>query len=737
MRLKAISSSLRKVAAGDCDGCDATSGVRPKTVDDLSKVKNGDDAEPTTTYATVVSGDPTCMPNCGDASTSTTSATSAGSASAESDGEAGPASPQGPMQPTDPSAPGQRSVADQAFDILQKDPQFQAAQKAEKAAQTARPSAPPAAAAPVHKCKCKHDDQVECECEQFGEDKGKKPGIPVSPNNYPPQFGPHEEIVARYELDARQVDDEVQTKRYKFAAQRKLTREQKKQLEDARSAQVMQSAATAKSKEAYEKASDEEAASETRLETARKAAEAAPDEAQKKVLRAVYKRLKDAHDARVRVTKGRKEDAEADAQADGAHQKLVQQIVDSIKKSQKEEVRLRKERDGAVKKQQKAEEQVADARAEYGLSHAVDDMIGASDPQKPEPERVRYGGDTATVTEKLAVEGTTMGDAAKWRTDQVRTGQAEPISPPQPATGEELSAAVGASIGASRGAQVGSTHGMSAAADALSNAGKSELVSFVETGSGKRHGRRKKARKHHKTARKAHRGKAEPAPAENLLETSAGAQSTTGMLVESKKALGKLAETLSRAEALREKSNSLWKKTSAGKLAPEKSPAMPASTAAARGGSARAAANLFSGLPEVDGDPLFEKTREWLTGSTSSAPQRIPDSSSSARAPVPGLARFRETRASVGVPPSMRPALLPRFRAMSTSMEPMIDSNQGLANAGPGMMGMGPGYMNQYASTSDAGLDWETPGMGSMGLQAGMPNLDLAGGIPDLFAPSR
>jgi len=87
------------------------------------------------------------------------------------------------------------------------------------------------------------------------------------------------------------------------------------------------------------------------------------------------------------------------------------------------------------------------------------------------------------VAKHLAKEGKSFTDAAEWRLNLVRTGQAGPIHIPTKSTKEELSASVGAYVGSQRGASLGATHDITAAAASMNVAGVEHYPVLLETSS--------------------------------------------------------------------------------------------------------------------------------------------------------------------------------------------------------------------------------------------------------------
>ena len=237
------------------------------------------------------------------------------------------------------------------------------------------------------------------------------------------------------EIVGAKKDAEVATARVKYAQQRQIKNEQSEQLATAIKMSAQQDRTVDIKKKYLQKANDEELVSSTRLDAADAALQKDPTN---NVQRAVQQKLQDVKEARIVVVNGRKQDVEDEERSSLEHRALVNQIQKSIQAEEKKEDELRKARDVQVKEQQSVSEKVADVQAKYGLRHDVQKLISAASPLSHEDDDAKNANndrrrgsvtpnEDGVVAKHLAKEGKSFTDAAEWRLNLVRTGQAGPI----------------------------------------------------------------------------------------------------------------------------------------------------------------------------------------------------------------------------------------------------------------------------------------------------------------------
>ena len=421
---------------------------KPKTVSDLSKTSNENKIESDEmTYATVVNTDPTDDDDA-ESSTDDDGGNGDDASNQSNNGEQIPE----PNLPTDPTQPGQRSVADQVYDALGGDETFDAAErkvngKDQKASSSSslniepqEESLNPSSLAADDEIKSQEGKKKEHDKNQDDplESARKKldtKDLPKLSTNLPDRYGDSEEAVARMEIVGAKKDAEVATARVKYAQQRQIKNEQSEQLATAIKMSAQQDRTVDIKKKYLQKANDEELVSSTRLDAADAALQKDPTN---NVQRAVQQKLQDVKEARIVVVNGRKQDVEDEERSSLEHRALVNQIQKSIQAEEKKEDELRKARDVQVKEQQSVSEKVADVQAKYGLRHDVQKLISAASPLSHEDDDAKNANndrrrgsvtpnEDGVVAKHLAKEGKSFTDAAEWRLNLVRTGQAGPI----------------------------------------------------------------------------------------------------------------------------------------------------------------------------------------------------------------------------------------------------------------------------------------------------------------------
>ena len=548
------------------------------------------------------------------------------------------------------------------------------------------------------------------------EAKDEVVGVKLSTNHREGSFGPDEELVARQEIVGATVDAKVAKARLEYAQQRQISSQQEEQLKSAEKMMAMQERAVDGKRDNLKKAEDEALVSKSRLESVKETVNTTTG-SESGVQSAIVQRLNSATKAREEVVAGRKAMLEAEQSRLREHETLIAQLKKSINQTQEKLESLKMARDKAVKSQQVVAEKTADTEARYGLRHDVQKLIEENDPSVgalgggysaiSEDARVRAHAltestdkDDGEVSKTLAKEGKTFADAAKWRLDQVRTGMAGPIRVPSEPTEHELAAAVGAVVGAERGAQLSATHGIGAAAAAMSKAGADRhnpvAQSFIEKSANHRAKSGLNQAKIYKrlstdledsqsslsktdslssASSDADRSRLSTSSVAQVLskrsgkangrESSATMRFREKMNAETKMTVSSLldqavmhskksSQSLDLAKSLRKQAlgiaqhSKLALDTGLTGLTEIKSPV----SEHVRSDSAKAN-SMFSNLPAIEGDELFENTRKWLQGKGEAL-----DSSS---LPVDSHSEPIHSRLGLGFQP-------PRFQAIESSL---------------------------------------------------------------------